>query len=266
VKAAAFGGSAVLHVVALGVTCAVLSNSPVSARVSSPHSAKTVTSPMPRLIFLAPAGIGSAGGGGGGNLQAGEIRRAEGIGHDRATLRTRQSVATTGTLPQDEVRPQTVLLDARPLASGDSIQTGLPIGGVSSGTSLGSGSGGGVGTGEGTGIGPGRGPGLGPGSGGGTGGGVYRPGGSVSSPRMLVHVDPRYTSEALERKIQGEVWLQLVVTHFGVPTNVRVVRSLDSGLDEEAVTAVRRWRFTPGTLAGTPVDVEVVVIMGFKIY
>jgi protein TonB len=267
VKVVAFGGSALLHVVALSVTCAVLSNAPASPPVAASDRVKTMTPVLPRLIFLAPRGAGSAGGGGGGgNRQAGAIRRAEAVGHDRATLRTRQSVATTGTLPQDEVQPPAVLLDARPLASGNSLQAGLPTGGVTFGSSLGTGSGGGVGTGAGTGIGAGRGPGLGPGSGGGTGGGVHRRGGSVSAPRVLVHVDPRYTSEALERRIQGEVWLQLVVTQSGAPTNVRVVRTLDAALDEEAVNAVRRWRFAPGMLAGTPVDVEVVVIMGFKIY
>lgn len=266
-KAAAFGGSALLHGVMLGVTCAALSIAPVSSPVDSPLSTNTPPPPVPRLIFLAPATVGSGGGGGGGgNRQAGPIARAEDIGHDRATLRTRHSVATTGTLPLDEVRPPAVLLDARPLASGDSIQAGLPIGGVSAGTSLGSGSGGGVGTGEGTGIGPGRGPGLGPGSGGGIGGGAYRPGGSVTSPRLLVQVEPRYSSEALARRIQGDVRLEVVVSRSGVPTSIRVVGSLDPSLDEEAVTAVRRWRFAPGTLSGTPVDVEVVVIVGFKIY
>jgi protein TonB len=263
----AFGGSALLHVVAFSVTCAVLSNAPSPPPVASPERVKTTTPAMPRLIFLAPVRVGSASGGsGGGNRQAGPIRRAEGVGRDRATLRARQSVATTGTFPPVDDRPSAVLLDARPLASGQSIQAGLPTSGVTFGSSLGTGSGGGVGTGEGTGIGSGRGPGLGPGSGGGTGGGLHRPGSSVSSPRLVGHVDPRYTSEALERRIEGEVWLQLVVTRSGVPTNVRVLRPLDSDLDEEAVRAARQWRFAPGMLAGAPVDVEVVVIMNFRIY
>jgi len=263
----ALGGSALLHVVALSVTSVVLSNAPASRPVAASDRVAIVMPTLPRLIFLAPRGVGSAGGGGGGgNRQAGPIRRAEGVGHDRATLRTRQSVATTGTLPSAVDRPPAVLLDARPLASGNSLQAGLPTGGVTFGFSLGTGSGGGVGTGAGTGIGEGRGPGFGPGTGGGTGNGPYRAGGSVSSPRVLVHVDPRYTNDALERRIQGEVWLQLVVTPSGVPTNVRVVRTLDAGLDEEAVSAVRGWRFAPGMLAGTPVDVEVVVIMNFRIY
>jgi hypothetical protein len=99
------------------------------------------------------------------------------------------------------------VLDARPLAWGAANQIGLTVGGVADGTSTGPGSGGGVGTGRGTGLGSGRGPGVGPGSGGGFGGGAYREGGAIASPRLLVQVRPNYTSEALERRIQGEVWL-----------------------------------------------------------
>jgi len=266
-KVMAFGGSALLHAVALTVTCAALSSAPASSLAAMPDRVQVRTAVLPRLIFLAPRDAGSArGAGGGGNRQASPTRRAEGVGRDRATLRTRQLVATTGTLPQDEVRTPAVLLDARPIASGNSFQAGLPTSGVTFGFSLGTGSSGGVGTGTGTGIGPGRGPGFGAGSGGGTGNGPYRPGGSVSSPRVLVHVEPRYTSEALERRIQGEVWLRLVVTQSGAPTDVRVVRTLDASLDEEAIRAVQGWRFAPGMLAGRPVDVEVVVIMDFRIY
>jgi TonB family protein len=159
-----------------------------------------------------------------------------------------------------------IVLDALPLASGTTAQIGLPIGGVSYGTSTGPGSGGGVGTGAGTGLGEGRGPGIGPGSGGGIGGGAYRPGGAVTVPRLIAQVKPRYTPEALDRRIQGSVWLELVVTREGRADEVRVARSLDpGGLDEEAITAVRQWQFEPGRLAGAPVDVVVTVVMDFVI-
>ena len=142
------------------------------------------------VVFLAPEvpRIGG-GGGGGGNQQPGPIRRAQGIGSDPMTLRVRKGPSTTAvpvtpaSAPAVEDIPPlpSIVLDAKPLASGLFDQIGLPTGGVMSGTSTGPGSGGGVGTGIGTGIGSGRGPGLGPGSGGGTGGGVYRPGGAVSA-------------------------------------------------------------------------------------
>jgi TonB family protein len=165
-----------------------------------------------------------------------------------------------------EAEAPPLVLDALPMASGAFDQIGLPVGGVSYGTSTGRGSGGGVGTGTGTGIGEGRGPGIGPGSGGGFGGGSYRPGGAVTTPRVLSEVKPQYTSDAMERKIQGSVWLELVVTREGRAGDVRVVRPLDpGGLDEQAINAVRQWQFEPGRLAGTPVDVLVTVVMDFSI-
>ena len=62
------------------------------------------------------------------------------------------------------------------------------------------------------------------------------------------------------------VWLELVVTRDGRVDHVRVTRSLDSGgLDQAAISAVRSWRFEPGRLGGTPVDVLVTVVMDFTI-
>jgi TonB family protein len=46
-----------------------------------------------------------------------------------------------------------------------------------------------------------------------------------------------------------------------------VTTSLDDkyGLDEQAVTARKKWRFQPGTKDGKPVAVEVTVEMSFKL-
>jgi periplasmic protein TonB len=207
----------------------------------------------------------SGGGGGGGNRQAGPIRHAEAVGLDKTTVHVARpalsSLSVAGTAPAPAL-----LLDAVPLASGTRDQVGLLVGGVSSGTSTGPGSGGGAGEGVGTGIGPGRGPGIGPGTGGGIGGGAYRPGGSVTSPRVIAKVAPKYTDDALQRRIQGTVELELVVKQDGRPADIRVVRSLDpGGLDERAVEAAAQWRFEPGHLAGTPVDVVVTVMLDFWI-
>jgi TonB family protein len=239
-----------------------------AAHTATKHDAPSATVvPIilpPRMIFL-PDGPPGGGGGGGGNQQSGPIRHAEGIGRDALTMRTTKRPPTVGVGIRD-TEPAAVVLDALPLACGTTNQLGLPVGGVSYGTSQGPGSGGGVGTGVGTGIGSGSGPGVGPGSGGGFGGGAYRPGGAVVAPRLISQEKPHYTPEALERKIQGSVWLEVVVTREGHVGSVRVTRSLDpGGLDEQAIIAVRRWQFEPGRLAGTPVDVMVTVAMDFTI-
>ena len=224
---------------------------------------------VPRLVFVAPPGPpGGGGGGGGGNRQKAPVRHALGPGHDPATFPVAPPAVPRAAVPDLSVEDMPIpllTLDARPLSGGNGDQIGLPVGGVSSGTSTGPGSGGGVGTGAGTGIGSGRGAGIGPGSGGGMGGGAYKPGGAVSAPLLLSRVTPGYTPEALRDRIQGTVWLEVVVTHEGRPSEIRVVRSLDAGLDQEAVRALGQWRFEPGRLAGRPVDVLVSVAMDFWI-
>ncbi len=115
-------------------------------------------------MFLAPeVPRMGGGGGGGGNQQPGPIRRAQGVGSDSITLRVRKEppptaapVPTASASAVEDLPPlPSIVLEAKPLASGLFDQIGLPTGGVMSGTSTGPGSGGGVGTGRGTGIGSG---------------------------------------------------------------------------------------------------------------
>jgi protein TonB len=260
----------VLHLVAIGAVVVASSARPLHLRpahdLETPMSRVEITDQTRHMVFIARAtDIRSGGGGGGGNRQAGPIRRAEAPGHDARTVPVRPSTAPVGELYAAASVPG-LMLDAKPLASGTQFQMGLLEGGVSSGTSTGPGSGGGVGDGVGTGIGPGNGPGIGPGSGGGIGGGVYRPGGSVTRPRVLVQVSPRYTDDALFRRIQGTVEMELIVTKDGRPADIRITRSLDpGGLDQQAIGAVERWRFEPGRLAGAPVNVLVTVMLDFLI-
>jgi TonB family protein len=264
--------SAALHA-SLVVIAAVLTTA-IGARSAAPRRPEAQDVSVQRLVFLAPEvpQIGR-GGGGSGNREPGRIRAAQGVGPEAVTLRVRapRSTAVPVTpppLPPDEEVPSlpSVLLEAKPLASGILDTIGLPTAGTSSDTATGSGSGGGVGTGTGTGVGPGHGSGLGAGAGGGTGGGIYRPGGAVSAPRLIAQVRPHYTNDALRDKIQGTVVLEAVVRSDGSASHIRVVSSLDrGGLDEEAVAAVRQWRFEPGRLAGEPVDVLVTIMVDFWI-
>jgi protein TonB len=95
---------------------------------------------------------------------------------------------------------------------------------------------------------------------------VYRPGGGVVGPVLVTEVKPVYTAEALRLKIQGSVFLEAVVGIDGIPTGVRVTRPLFQGLDEAAVAAAREWRFLPGRIGTTPVDVLVTIQMDFRIH
>ena len=222
---------------------------------------------LPRMVFFDVPGKG--GGGGGGGRTAAPPARAKESARDRVAIAATRPVTARGPAREPRRAPEVVLLDAVPLAAAELLM-GLPespgLPSFSEGPVSGRGSGGGSGGGSGTGVGSGTGPGIGPGTGGGFGGGAYRLGGGVVPPALLTQVQPKYTPEAVVHKIQGTVTLEVVVGRSGVPLDIRVIRSLDrNGLDEEAVKAVRQWRFTPGRVGGMPVDVIVIVLMDFRL-
>ncbi|MGB7217221.1 MAG: energy transducer TonB [Vicinamibacterales bacterium] len=95
--------------------------------------------------------------------------------------------------------------------------------------------------------------------------GVYRLGDGVWAPRIVRTVKPQYTAAAIRAKLEGTVALECVVKKDGTVGNVRVVRSLDADLDEEAIKAVKQWRFTPGTFRDDPVAVLATCQVEFKL-
>ena len=102
----------------------------------------------------------------------------------------------------------------------------------------------------------------------GFGAGAYRPQPGIADAIPLKRIQPRYTDQALQARIQGEVELEFVVLPTGLVGDVRVVRSLDqtNGLDDEAVKAAKQWLFAPGRLNGVPVPVIVRMTFEFSQY
>ena len=223
----------------------------------------------PDIVWIAVEGPGG-GGGGGGNESPEPARIVELPGEDPKTVPVE---ALELEVPEVKPKPDTppppqLEIPALAWASGTEslpgVLTGLP---AALTASQGSGRGGGAGTGTGTGIGEGTGSGLGPGSGGGFGGGAYRPGNGVQLPRILREVKPSYTADAMRAKVQGVVELEAVVLPDGSVGDVRIVHSLDPvfGLDQEAIKAVKQWRFAPGTRLGQPVAVLVGIELTFTL-
>jgi TonB family protein len=89
----------------------------------------------------------------------------------------------------------------------------------------------------------------------------------ITLPSVVREVKPSYTKEAMQQKIQGSVWLGVVVGETGDVTNVEVTKSLDKeyGLDQEAMKAAWQWKFKPGTFEGKPVPVRVTVELTFTL-
>jgi TonB family protein len=94
---------------------------------------------------------------------------------------------------------------------------------------------------------------------------VYKPGQGVVSPQLVYEVKPVYTGEALQNGIQGSAQFECVINEDGTVGDVRVLKSLDPDLDAEAVKALKRWRFKPGSKDGVDVAVAVEVEVSFTL-
>lgn len=96
---------------------------------------------------------------------------------------------------------------------------------------------------------------------------VYTKNDQVSNPVVVVEKKPAYTKAAMEKKIQGAIELSAIIDKEGKPTEIRVVKSLDSeyGLDDSAVSALKGWRFKPALKDGEPVRFLVSIEMTFTL-
>lgn len=89
----------------------------------------------------------------------------------------------------------------------------------------------------------------------------------VTLPKVTHKVNPQYTPEALKARIQGSMQTSVVVGTDGTPGDVRVTESLDTqyGLDDQAVAALKEWRFEPGQKDGKPVPVRLEIEVRFSL-
>jgi TonB family protein len=90
-------------------------------------------------------------------------------------------------------------------------------------------------------------------------------GSGVTRPVLIHKVNPKYTPEARDARIEGVTVLSAEVWPDGATHNIRVVRTLDPGLDQEATTAASKWKFRPGIKDGVPVKVAVTLEVKFRL-
>jgi TonB family protein len=94
---------------------------------------------------------------------------------------------------------------------------------------------------------------------------VHKVGGDVSPPSLIHRVEPAYSEDARDARVEGTVVLTIIVTKEGLPEDVKVRVGLHPGLDRNAVDAVQEWRFKPATIKGEPVKVSATVEINFRL-
>ena len=93
----------------------------------------------------------------------------------------------------------------------------------------------------------------------------YRAGAELEIPRLLHKVEPEYTKEARAARLEGTTMLSVVISSNGIPGEIKVIKSLDHGLDQKAVEAARKWRFQPVLKNGKTIDQKATIKMSFRI-
>ena len=85
-------------------------------------------------------------------------------------------------------------------------------------------------------------------------------------PVPIKRVAPNYPESVKKLGIEGTVWLQCVVNEKGEVTKVEVKQSVFSTLDEEAIKALKQWKFQPAENNGKPVAVWVTLPFEFILH
>jgi periplasmic protein TonB len=222
-----------------------------------------------KLILHLPDKPGTSGGGGGGGRREStpaSLGRLPRAADRQLTPPVLKVVNLNPVLP---VEPTVIAPELSQLPAVNLPYYGDPFG-VPGPPSSGPGTGGGIGSGTGGGVGPGKGGGVGSGEGGGFGGGefggrVYRVGGGVTPPTIIYRVEPAYSEEARKARYQGTVVLSAIVRKDGALEVLKVIRGVGLGLDENAIRALKQWKFRPGEKDGNPVDVALYVEVNFSL-
>jgi periplasmic protein TonB len=82
---------------------------------------------------------------------------------------------------------------------------------------------------------------------------------------LLIHrVEPTYPTLAKAARVQGEVVLTAIISTTGEIENLQLV-SGHPMLVQEAISAVRQWRYKPYLLNGQPVEVETTITVIFSL-
>jgi TonB family protein len=88
----------------------------------------------------------------------------------------------------------------------------------------------------------------------------------INAPKIRSDPEPGYSKQGKDQRVEGTVIVRMIVNSDGTTEDPQVVRPLGFGLDEEAVKAVKKWRFDPATRGKKPVRVLIGIEVNFHLY
>jgi len=77
------------------------------------------------------------------------------------------------------------------------------------------------------------------------------------------HPLPKYSNEALEKAVSGQVILQAIFGEDGKVTDIQVLKGLPDGLTERARESLQKTRFEPARKNGKPIPMRAKIVYSF---
>jgi TonB family protein len=93
-----------------------------------------------------------------------------------------------------------------------------------------------------------------------------RVGGLVSAPTCNPTPEPNYSDEARMAGVSGSTTLDAMISKDGNVSVMGVPHPLGFGLDAQAIAITRLWKCKPSTRDGTPVNVQLNIVINFHLY
>src|SRR5262249_32298358 len=91
------------------------------------------------------------------------------------------------------------------------------------------------------------------------------PGGAVPAPEKVFNVPPEYPAPARAARTEGTVDLDILISANGTVEDARLIQG-NPMLSQAAVAAVKRWKYAPTVINGTPVPVRMVAKVTFVLH
>ncbi len=93
---------------------------------------------------------------------------------------------------------------------------------------------------------------------------LLRVGGRVQAPAPLYAPLPEYPTLARQARVSGVVHVEAIIGADGAVRGVQLIQGHPL-LAQAALAAVRRWRYTPPTLNGDPIEILLYVDVNFAL-
>jgi TonB family protein len=86
-----------------------------------------------------------------------------------------------------------------------------------------------------------------------------------SQGHPILRISPKYPDLERSSRTEGQVAIYAVLGTDGVPRDLQIVTAATPGLNQASLDAVKQWRYGPSTCDGTPVEMEVVIVVNYEI-